>query len=68
MLEAQGDLEVEDLFAVALEAEMARLDDARVDRSHGHFVDFFAFDAVEIPDGRQDRLSCFPVPCVAARP
>ena len=48
MLVAQGDLQVEDVLAVALEAEVAGLDDARVDRPHGHLVDLLALDAVEV--------------------
>ena len=38
MLVSQRDFEMVDIFAVALESEMARLDDARVNRSDGHLV------------------------------
>ena len=51
VLVAQGDLQVEDGLAVALEAEVARLDDARVDGTHGHLVDRLALDAEEVHDG-----------------
>ena len=48
MLIAQRDFQVIDRFAVALEAEMARLDDAGVDRADGHFVDLFARHPEEV--------------------
>ena len=39
---------MEDLLAVALEAEVPRLDDAGVDRTDRDLVDLLAFDAVEV--------------------
>ena len=50
MLVAERDLQVEDLLAVALEAEMPRLDDAGVNGADGDLVDLFALDAEEIGD------------------
>ena len=40
---------------MALETEMARLDDARVHRPDGHLVDLVAFHAEEVGHARQDR-------------
>ncbi len=48
MLVAERDLEVEDVLAVALEAEVPRLDDAGVDRADGDLVDLVALDAEEV--------------------
>ena len=48
MLIAQGDLQMEDPLAVALEPEVARLDHARVDGPHGHLVDLLALHAEEV--------------------
>jgi hypothetical protein len=48
VLIAERDLEVEDLLAVALEAEVAGLDDAGVDRADGDLVDLLAFHAEEV--------------------
>ncbi len=67
VLEAEGDLEVEDALAVALEAEVPRLDDARVDRADGDLVDLVPLDAEEVADGGQDRLALVPPPRVVAR-
>ena len=50
VLIAQRDLQVEDLFAVALEAEMPRLDDAGVDRADRDLVDLLPLDAEEVGD------------------
>ena len=50
VLVAERDLEVEDLLAVALEAEVPRLDDAGVDRADRDLVDLLALDAVEVGD------------------
>ena len=50
MLVAERNLQVEDLLAVALKAEMPRLDDAGMDRADGHLVDLLALDAVEVGD------------------
>ena len=48
MLVAQGDFQVVDRLAVALEAEMAGLDDAGVDRADGHFMDLVARHLEEV--------------------
>ena len=48
MLVTEGDLQVEDRLPVALEPEVSRLDHSRMDRAHGHFVDFFPLDAKEL--------------------
>ncbi len=42
MLVAERYFKVIDEFAMALKAEMPRLDDSGVYRTDGHFVDFFA--------------------------
>ena len=55
MLVAQRDLQVEHALAVALKAEMSRLDHAGVYRADGHFVDLVAVDAEEIGDAGLDR-------------
>ena len=57
VLIAERDLQVEDLLAVALEAEVPRLDDAGVDRADRHLVDLLAFDAVEVGDADDRRSS-----------
>jgi hypothetical protein len=44
MLVAKLDLEMQHLFACTLEAEMPRLDDTCMDRTHGHFVNGFSFE------------------------
>ncbi len=45
MLIAERDLQVKDMLAVALETEMARLDDARMDGPDGDLVDLVAVHA-----------------------
>ena len=50
VLIAQRDLQVKDLLAVALEAEVPRLDDAGVNRTDRDLVDFFPFDPEKIRD------------------
>ena len=50
MLVAERDLQVKDLLAVALEAEMSRLDDAGVNRADRDLVDLLAFDPEEVGD------------------
>ena len=56
VLVTQGDLQVEDFLAVALETEMAGFDDAGVDRADGDFVNLVAVDAIEIHDPDDGRL------------
>ena len=48
VLVAERDLQVEHLLAVALEAEMPRLDDAGVHRAHRHLVDLLAVAREEV--------------------
>lgn len=55
VLISERDFQVIDGFALALEAEMARLDDARMDRSDGHFVDFRAVHLEEIGQAADRR-------------
>ena len=50
MLVAQRDLQVKDLLAVALEAEMPRLDDAGVNGTDRDLVDLLPFDPEKIRD------------------
>ena len=57
MLITERNLQVEDLLAVTLEAEMPRLDHARMHRADGHLVDLFAFDAIEIGDAADGRFA-----------
>ena len=48
VLVAERDLEVEDLLAVALKAEVSRLDDPGVHGADGHLVHLLALDAIEV--------------------
>ena len=68
MLIAQRNLQVEDLFAVALEAKMSRLDDAGMDGADGDLVDFLPLDAVIVHDADQRLLSGRAIPGVVAGP
>ena len=54
VLVAQRDLEVVDLLAMALEPEVAGLDDPRVDRADRHLVDLLAVHAEEPRHARLD--------------
>ncbi len=60
VLVAERDLEVEDLLAVALEAEVSRLDDPGVHGADGHLVHLLALDAIEV--GYADRGDLVRVP------
>ena len=51
MLVAEGDFQVQHFLARALETKMARLDDARVDRPDGDFVNFAALHAEKFANG-----------------
>src|SRR5262249_27078206 len=66
VLVAERDLQVKDLFAMALEAEMPRFDDAGVDGAHGHFVDLLPLDAVVVGDADDRGFRGLPVPGVVA--
>src|SRR5262249_25741170 len=66
MLIAERDLQVKDLFAVALETEMARLDNAGVNRTDRDLVDFLPLDAVEVGDADDGGLARRPAPDVVA--
>ena len=48
MLVAQRDFQMVDRLAVTLEAKMARLDDAGMDRTDGDFMDLFARHLEEV--------------------
>ncbi len=71
MLIAQGDLQVKDVLAVTLEAEVPGLDDAGVDGPDRDLVDLMALDAEEIGSGRRDGglddLGSRPRPGVVSR-
>ena len=66
MLIAEGDFQVQNFFAVALEAEMAGLDDAGMDGADGDFVGLPAGNAEEIADGGRDGRGWVALPGVAA--
>ncbi len=66
VLVAERDLQVEDVFAVALEAEVARLDDAGVYRPDCHFVNGFALDPVKVHHADERLLSWRPAPGIVA--
>ena len=66
MLVAQRDLQVKDLLAVALEAEMPRLDDAGVDRTDRDLVDLLALDPEEVGDADDRSFARPPAPGVVA--
>ena len=68
VLVAQRDLQVEDVLAVALEAEMARLDHPGMDRPHRDLVDLRALDPEEVGHARQDRIRGRSAPGVPAGP
>jgi hypothetical protein len=55
VLVTERDLQVKDLLAVALEAEMPRLDDSRVHRADRDLVNRVALDAEEVGDARRER-------------
>src|SRR5205807_6855427 len=66
VLVAQRDLEVEDLFAVALEAEVPRFDHAGVNGTNRDFMDFLPFDPVKIGDADEGMFARFPAPRIVA--
>src|SRR5689334_1711515 len=68
VLVAERDLQVEDLFPMALEAKMSRLNDASVDGADSHLVNLFSFNAVEIHDADDRHLAHLPAPRIMTRP
>ena len=52
VLVAQGDFQVEHVFAVALKAKMAWFNHPGMYRANGDFMDFFAIDTIKIHDSR----------------
>jgi hypothetical protein len=67
VLISEGNFQMEHLFAVALKPKMARLDDAGVDRSHGHLMHLLAFDTIEIGDADPRRIVVCPAPRIVPR-
>ncbi len=66
VLIAQRDLQMKDLLAMALEAEVPRLDHARVNRTNRDLVDLFAFDPEKVRDADNRSFARRPVPRVMA--
>src|SRR5205807_8088371 len=62
VLVAERDLEVEHLLAVALEAEVARLDHSGVHRTHRDLVHLLAFHAIEVHHSALRVLALRPSP------
>ena len=56
MLITERDLQVEDMLAVALEAEMPRFDDAGVNGTDRDFVDLFSLDPEKVGDADDGSL------------
>src|SRR6516164_1484488 len=48
VLITQGDFEMKHVLPMALEPEMAGLDDSGVNGTHAHLVNLFAFDSIKI--------------------
>ncbi len=57
VLVAEGDFQMHDLFAVALEAEMSRFDHPGMHRTDRHLVHLFPLDPVELLHRRQRPAS-----------
>src|SRR5436190_20918949 len=53
---------------MALEAEVARLDDARMDGADGHLMDLVPFDPIEIHDADDRDLARLATPCIVTGP
>ena len=68
MLIAQRDFQVKHLLAVALKAEMARLDDAGVDRADRDLVNFLPLDAVKVHHADDGTLVRITAPGVVTGP
>ncbi len=66
VLITQRDLQVKDLLAMALEAEMPRLDHARVNRTNRDLVDLFPFNPEKVHDPNNRIFARRPVPRVMA--
>src|SRR4051812_30458967 len=54
MLVAKGNLQMQHLLSVALETEVARFNNTRVDWPDGNLMHLFSFDTEEIGDTRED--------------
>jgi hypothetical protein len=68
VLVTKRDLEVMHGFSVTLKSKMPRFDHSGMNRAHRHFMNFGAFDPVEIAHGRGNRCSVGASPCVASPP
>ena len=68
MLVSQRDLQVEDRFAVTLETEVPRFDNAGMYRTDCYFMDFRALHPVEFSHARQDDVVFGPFPGIMSRP
>jgi hypothetical protein len=66
MLVAEGDLQVEDLLTVTLEAEMSGLDHTGMNGADRHLVDLFAVDPIEVGDADHGRRAAAVLPGRAA--
>src|SRR6266566_9659501 len=64
MLVPQRDLQMKDIFAVALKPEVAWLDHTGMHRPDGHLVDIIASNGEEVSDAGKDRCVCRPIPSV----
>jgi hypothetical protein len=64
----ERDLQVKNLFTMALEAEMPRFDDAGMYGTNSHLVDLLPLDTVEIRDANNRSLVRLPAPRIVARP
>ena len=56
------------LLAMALEPEMTRLNDSRMDRPHRHLVNLLALHAIEVGHTDHRPLSVHPPPGIMTRP
>src|SRR5260370_33404509 len=68
VLITERDLQVKHLLAVTLEAEVSRLDHARVHGSDRDLMHFLSFDAIEVGHAALWVHACRPAPGIAAAP
>src|SRR5436305_133597 len=66
MLVAKRNLQVKDVLAMTLKAEMPRLDDARMHRADRYLVNLLALDVVIVHDAGDGRFTGRPAPGVMA--